>query len=201
MLTLISSKTCPFAHRVEIVRKLAHMEDEIKVIFVDPIFGKEGWMFEPSDSSFAPHSVKELYNRYEPQRDRNFSIPILINEENDDFYTDSLKICGMLMPSLFKDEYKDLLQDFDTRFSKAHYLAGHAKTDDDYASNYKLVFEYLRDLNDTLTNTYILGDEMTIIDVVVYAHLCRFDAIYYTLFKLNDKHIRDYPFIHNIYCE
>lgn len=58
MLELISSKKCPFAHRVEIVRILAKQQGEINISFVDPVFSN-GWKFpENIDQS---KTLEDLY--------------------------------------------------------------------------------------------------------------------------------------------
>ena len=179
--TLISSKTCPFAHRVEIVIQLSGAQ--VNIIHTNPIFGKEGWVFdEPYDGM---STLNEVYKKYSTQ-ERNFSVPVLIT--NGKIITESLEICKMLMPSLFEKEVD--VSDFNTRFSKAHYMAGHTKDLEVYKSNYQLVFGYLDDLDQKITN------EISMMNIVIYCHLCRFDDIYHDLFRLNGKYIKDYPNIH-----
>jgi putative glutathione S-transferase len=188
---LISSKTCPFAHRVEIVRILADLQDEVSIKFVDPVFN-DGWRFIDEFDSVL--TLRDLYKKYQPMKDTNFSVPVFI--DGNLFNTESLDICRMWMPKLFNDNINEWIDDFDQRFSRAHYRAGHAKTEQEYHTNFQLVFSYLDELDKKLINTYIFGDRLSIADIIAYTHLCRFDAIYYHLFKLNHKHIRDYT---NIY--
>jgi putative glutathione S-transferase len=103
----------------------------------------------------------------------------------------------MIMPSLFIENIDNWIKDFDSKFSRPHYIAGHTKTKDDYLTNFNLVFKYLDNLNNKLTGTYIFGDILSIADIIAFTHLCRFDSIYYHLFKLNHKHIRDYNNLNN----
>ncbi len=185
--TLISSKTCPFAHRVEIVIKLS--QKDIDIVHTNPIFGADGWVFlEPYNNMLT---LKEVYKTYRPDQERNFSVPLFIT--NNEPMSESLDICKLLMPSLFRHDISSELDDFNARFSKAHYMAGHTKDIEVYRTNYKLVFNYLDDLDQKLIGKYILGDDMSILDIVVYTHVCRFDPIYHDLFRLNGKWIKDYP--------
>lgn len=191
MCELISSKTCPFAHRVEIVRILAKLEDKVNIIYVDPVF-RDRWIFlEPYKSV---DNLADLYKQYQPERTGSFSIPLLI--EGNSIRNSSVDICYKWMPSLFVPGYEKWLEYFDIGISKAHYQAGHAKTEEDYQINFNKVFDFLEYLEHHLTDTYILGTCLSIVDIAIYTHLCRFDAIYYHLFKLNKKHVYEYPNIH-----
>lgn len=192
---MISSKTCPFAHRAEIVRILSGLENEVNVSYVEPIFTvNDGWKFTESDKvKSSANTLREVYKWFQPERTGDFSVPVLI--DGDNFCTESLDICRTWMPSLFPDDKSltEWISDFDIRFSRAHYVAGHSKTLEEYRRNFNMVFAFLDDLDKSLeAKQYIFGDKLTIADIIAYTHLCRFDPIFYDLFKLNRKHVSEY---------
>lgn len=184
---LFASKTCPFAHRVEIVCKLSNQK--INIIYVDPVLGTNGWVF--TDNYHGMKMLSEVYKMYQPERERGFSVPLFIHDGK--VMDNSIDICKLLLPSLFEQNADALIEDFHVRFSKAHYVAGHTKDLTTYKDNYNMVFHFLDDLDKMLTNTYVLGDIISICDVLFFTHIARFDEIYHDLFHLDKKYIKDYP--------
>lgn len=86
--------------------------------------------------------------------------------------------------------FDNWLADFNVGFSQAHYRAGHSRGESDYQKHFDMVFSYLDDLDKLSSNrTYIYKTHMIIADIIAFSHLCRFDPIYYHLFKLNKKHL------------
>src|ERR1700676_3914563 len=48
---LYVSLACPWAHRTVIFRKLKRLEDVISLSVVEPLMGKEGWVFGSGESA------------------------------------------------------------------------------------------------------------------------------------------------------
>lgn len=184
---LFAAKTCPFAHRTEVVRELS--QANINTIYVDPVLGNNGWVFtEPYNGMNA---LSEVYKSYQPDRERGYSVPLLIHDNK--VMDGSIDICKLLLPFLFEQDTVAFIDDFNVRFSKAHYVAGHTFDLQTFKDNYNMVFGFLDDLDQKLTGTYILGEQISICDVLFFTHIARFDAIYHDLFHLDGKYIKDYP--------
>ncbi|KAL4945764.1 hypothetical protein BDV06DRAFT_184106 [Aspergillus oleicola] len=85
------------------------------------------------------------------------------------------------------------------------YKAGFAKPQKEYNQNVIPIFGALNKLEKIIYNTwkekggpYILGEEMTEVDVLAYVTLIRFDVVYVQHFKCNLGTIRhDYPVVNN----
>ena len=81
------------------------------------------------------------------------------------------------------------------------YKAGFAPTQEEYDKNVPAVFGALNKLEKILFENkgpYVLGKQMTELDVRLYATLIRFDPVYVQHFKCNLGMIRyTYPVLHN----
>lgn len=71
----------------------------------------------------SQYSKETGNNKYKPMEDISLIIPVLI--VNDEIYSDSIDICRMLMPSLFPENVNEYIEDFDARFARQDFLAGH----------------------------------------------------------------------------
>ncbi len=72
--------------------------------------------------------------------------------------------------------------------------AGAATSQEEYEKYYDLVFDELERLNAELRiKNFLHGDVITTADIELYGLLIRFDVIYFFAYRLNKKHIKDYP--------
>ncbi|UZJ56122.1 hypothetical protein CBS101457_005442 [Exobasidium rhododendri] len=80
------------------------------------------------------------------------------------------------------------------------YKAGFATKQSDYESAIEALYKGLDRLESLCASTkgpYLLGEQLTELDVTTYTCLIRFDVAYATIFKCNVKTIRqDYPSLH-----
>ena len=75
--------------------------------------------------------------------------------------------------------------------------AGLAKNQAEYEKYYLVVFDRLDQLEKHLEDhRFLLGNQLTEVDVRLYVTLTRFDIAYYFGYRLNKKRIRDY---HNLW--
>lgn len=220
---LFSAKSCPFAHRVEIVRKLKNLDNIISITFCDPIYSmKESWSLNYSYPEGIPNPLKSdnidtAIKLYQYAKNSNNhggkSLPILfdkktnkivnnesnqiiliLNESFNTLLTREFESIN-LYPTELQSKIDQFCIEFNVKISTGTYHAGHAKTDDDYILYFNIVFAYLDKLDQMLgeSNTkYIFGDNITLADIYAFPHLIRFDPIFYSLFKLNKKHIWEY---------
>ena len=81
------------------------------------------------------------------------------------------------------------------------YRAGFAESQEEYDEKVVRVFGALNKLERIIAangGPFVLGKEMTELDVMLYATLIRFDVVYVQHFKCNLGTIRhDYPVLHN----
>lgn len=212
---LISSKSCPYAHRTEIVRNIK--EVPVKIVFCEPAFKFSGWTLDYDYLNTNPSKIFnctnliDLYKLSEPSYMGRGTLPLLFNSTtnkivnnesselikifNSDFNNLSTNQID-LYPENLKQEIDDFCVEFNREICTNTYKAGHSKTLEEYEQYFNSVFDYLDKLNLLLTNDYIVGNQLTLADIHAYPHLIRFDSVFYTLFSLNKKHLWEYP---NIY--
>lgn len=207
-LYLISAKSCPYAHRIEILLNL--MKSNINILWCDPEFKDNGWSLDYTYNGSNPkqilscNKIEDLYRRAIPEYTGRYTVPVLydltqnkiISNESKDIIKFLLNDSSTLYPSHFRTDIDYFCSEFEQRIGKDTYVAGHAKTSEIYSKLFDSVFDYLDKLNERLSDrTYIMGDTLTMCDVYVFPHLIRFDLIFYNLFLLNKKHLWEYPHI------
>ena len=78
------------------------------------------------------------------------------------------------------------------------YRAGFATSQSAYEQAFDDVFRELAELEHHLTeHRYLAGEYLTEADVRLFTTLIRFDAVYYSHFKCNERRIVDYPSLSN----
>jgi len=210
---LFSSKSCPYAHRTEIVRNIKGLHNNINIVWCDPEFKFSGWSLDYNYNQTNPSEqfncleLIDLYKFAEPSYTGRGTLPILynqsinkiINNESSEiikiFNTEFNKITSNDI-DLYPENQRQNIDEFCTEFNKKictnTYKAGHAKSQDEYEQLFNSVFEYLDKFDNMLTNKYIMGNSITLADIHAFPHLIRFDCIFYVLFSLNKKHLWEY---------
>lgn len=212
-LYLISSKSCPYAHKIEIILKLKNLDNVITTIWCDPEFTFTGWNLDYNYKNingkeiFKISKLSELYMIANPSYSGRHTIPILYNKtKNEIISNESIEIIKILnkfeVDTLYPDELKNTIDSFcdeyEIEIGKNTYRAGHAKTQIEYNNLCESIFNYIDQLNNKLSEKkYIISDHLTLADVYVFPHLIRFDCVFYNLFKLNKKHLWEYANIKN----
>ena len=89
------------------------------------------------------------------------------------------------------DSLNDFVYD---RVNNGVYKAGFARSQAAYDAAFAALFAALDELEDRLSrNRYLLGDAVTEADWRLFPTLVRFDAVYYSHFKCNQRRMVDYP--------
>jgi len=209
---LFSAKSCPFAHRVEIIRNLKSLDNFVKIVYADPAFRFSGWVldykYDGSDISPVPEckTLKDLYLLASPGYEGRCTLPVLYDSKTKTIVNnESIEIIEIFNsdfniltnktdfnPKELRQQIDIFCAEFGKEISTGTYVVGHAKSKDIYMLNLNAVFSYLDKLDAMLTGTYIFGDSITLADVVVFAHLIRFDCLFYELFHCNKKRLSDY---------
>lgn len=171
------------------------------------------------DKLFGSQFMHELYFKADKEYKGRYSVPVLwdkrlgtiVNNESHELMRD-LQHCfdGLLPPGLQKidlypenlrEEINELGEQLQRDLNTGVYKAGFANDQKTYEEKLPPVFAMLNKLEKVAHKNggpYILGAQMTEIDVRVFATLIRFDTVYVQHFKCNLGTIRySYPVLNN----
>lgn len=197
---LFSSKSCPYAHRCEVLIDYLNLTD-IKIVYCDPIFSlTDGWRI-PDNVVVNFKYIKDIYLASGLEV-KYYTLPLLYNLKTKKIVAnDSLEILKLLTnDTISKDYDANLYNDFNEKIVVGTYKAGHAKTEEEYKKYSNAVFRFLDDLETKIT----IPEKLSLLDIVMYCHLIRFEHVFYSLFTLVDKHIWEYCAIYSylqyLYC-
>ncbi|KAL2427396.1 Glutathione S-transferase omega-like 2 [Exophiala dermatitidis] len=184
--------------------------------------GWPGWQFPQTDDEYPGATVDHLYGskymheiyfKAEPEYKGRYSVPVLwdretetiVNNESAELLRDLQTAFNPLLPEEYArvtlypehlrpkiDEVAEWMQrDLNTGV----YKAGFADSQETYDKNVLPVFAALNRLEKMVAENggpYILGKELTELDIRAYATLIRFDTVYVQHFKCNLGTIRHY---------
>lgn len=223
---LYVSYACPWAHRTLITRKLKGLDKLIGVTVVDHFLGDEGWRFTTPEKvpgasvdtiNHAKH-IKDLYLKADPGYTGRNTVPVLWDKklntvvsnesgeiirmfyhEFDDLIAPEFKSVDLLPDSL-KNTIDDLNGWTYDYINNGVYKTGFATTQEAYDENVHKLFEHLDKIEKIIGDNggpYVLGKQLTEIDIRLYTTIVRFDPVYVQHFKCNIRMIRyDYPNLH-----
>ena len=214
---LFASYACPWASRSLIVRKLKGLDDVIGVSIVDPVRDGRGWAFREGPGQTGDTSgngftfLSEAYEATEPGYPGHLSVPVLWDNKthrivSNHFPDISLDIGSQfnqwatnpelnLYPDNLRQEIDVLADDIYTNLNNGVYRAGFAQSQAPYEKAVHDVFATLDKLEGRLSEggPFLFGDQLTEADVRLWVTLVRFDVVYYVHFKVNIRHLTDYP--------
>lgn len=211
---LVISQSCPFAQRTDIVRSLLGLEQVIGKSVTSPIKTDKIWDFSNQagnkDAVLGVEYLSELYHNTDPDYDGPYSVPALVdlttkkvvNQESLDIIKDFACRFKALGTGQVEDLYPQAqAQAIDQSFdwigadligapAKAHQANNQAEYEQ-YADQF---FDRLTEIDQVLADQdYLVGDHLTLADVVLYTPLVRFDTTYYTAFQVNKYRLSDFP--------
>ncbi|KAK3314190.1 glutathione S-transferase [Apodospora peruviana] len=168
-----------------------------------------------TDPEFGAQYLHELYFKADPAYKGRYSVPVLwdtvtktiVNNESAELLRDlqtsfdtllpESKRGEILYPVHLREKIDKMTEWMQRDLNLGVYKAGFATTQADYDVAVPRVFAALNVLEKTLAQNggpYILGQELTELDVRAYATVVRFDTVYVQHFKCNLGMIRhDYP--------
>lgn len=190
--------------------------------------GWPGWQFPSSDTEYAGANpdplfgvkyLHELYFKADPEYKGRYSVPVLwdtktntiVNNESPELLRDLQtgfneilpqdKAAVTLYPEHLQEQIDKIAVWMQRDLNSGVYKAGFAKTQEDYDKNVPVVFAALNKLEKIIAKNggpFILGKDLTELDVRAFATIVRFDAVYVQHFKCNLGTIRhDYPQVNN----
>jgi putative glutathione S-transferase len=215
---LYVSLACPWAHRTLIFRKLKKLEDVISVSVVHHFMGADGWTFKQDEAAtgddlYGLDFLHQVYTKADPNYSGRVTVPVLWDRKEQTIVSnESAEIIRMLNSAF--DEWGDGRLDFYPEALRGEidavnervydainngvYKAGFATKQEAYEEAFDALFAALDEVEDRLSRQrYLAGNVMTEADWRLFTTLVRFDAVYYSHFKCNQRRIEDYPNISN----
>ena len=215
---LYVSLACPWAHRTVIFRKLKGLENAIGLSVVSPEMGREGWTFDKAtgstgDAANEKSKLSEIYVLADPRYTGRVSVPVLwdtklktiVNNESSEIirmlnsaFDAHTNVHTDFYPEELRAEIDRLNDRIYANVNNGVYRAGFATTQEAYEEAFRNLFATLDDLDEILTDhRYLVGNTLTEADWRLFCTLIRFDAVYYSHFKCNWRHIFQYPNLSN----
>jgi putative glutathione S-transferase len=215
---LYVSLACPWAHRTVIFRKLKGLENVIGLSIVSPEMGREGWTFDTAtgssgDSVNGKARLSDIYLIADARYTGRVSVPVLWDKERGTIVNNESSEIIRMFNSAFAahtnvstDYYpEDLRDQIDAINDRVYanvnngvYRAGFATSQGPYEDAFQKLFETLDDLDRLLGGQrYLAGNVLTEADIRLFCTLIRFDAVYYSHFKCNRRHIYEYANLSN----
>jgi len=215
---LYVSLACPWAHRTIIYRKLKALENAISVSIVSPDMLKDGWTFNKDEGSTGDEvncrsKLSEIYLLAEPKYSGRVSVPVLwdkkrktiVNNESSEIIRmfnsgfDALtNVRTDYYPAPLRGEIDRLNDLIFPNINNGVYRAGFATSQAAYEEAFRNLFDALDEIEQILSKKrYLTGATITEADWRLFPTLVRFDAVYYSHFKCNWRHIYEYPNLSN----
>ncbi len=215
---LYVSLSCPWAHRTIIFRKLKALENVIDMSAVSPDMLDQGWTFNKEEGSTGDmlngkSKLSEIYLMADPKYTGRVSVPVLWDKERKTIVNnESAEIIRMLNSAFdaFTNEHTDyypeaLRKEIDrinemvyANINNGVYRAGFATSQEAYEQAFRNLFDTLDEIEQILSQQrYLVGTGITEADWRLFCTLIRFDAVYYSHFKCNWRHIYEYPNLSN----
>lgn len=205
---LYASWACGWTHRALLARAVKKLEEVIPVIYAVPFMGEQGWGFEGADTVNGADWLWQVYRKARADYTGRASVPVLwdtetgtivSNESTDlvkmfdrefDAYGDSTV---RLYPEGLEDAIEAMVAANYGPINNGVYRAGFARTQEAHAEAVTELFGRLDYLEEHLAaRRYLMGDAPTAADFCLFPTLHRFDAVYYTHFKCNLRHLYEY---------
>ncbi|RYZ61296.1 MAG: glutathione S-transferase family protein [Proteobacteria bacterium] len=210
---LYVSYACPWAHRTLIARTLKKLEDVISFSAVEPLMLENGWTFaqsgELSDPLYQERCLHQIYTRANPTFTGRVTVPVLWDKEKQTIVNnESAEILRILdtafegvapeTPTLDPEELRAEMEPINQRIydtlNNGVYKCGFATKQEAYEEAFGPLFDTLDWLEERLsTRRWLMGKTFTLADIRLFTTLVRFDAVYYSHFKCNQRRIEDYP--------
>jgi putative glutathione S-transferase len=211
---LYVSLACPWAHRTLIFRMLKGLEDIISLSIVEPLMLEQGWSFSQGESGkyrddlYGAQYMHQIYTRQQADVTTRVTVPVLwdkqqeciVNNESADIirmlnsaFNDLTGNTDDYYPEALREEIDSINDLIYPAINNGVYRAGFATSQQAYEGAYNELFDALDLLEQRLSiQRYLLGDQLTEADWRLFTTLVRFDAVYYSHFKVNRQRIADF---------
>jgi putative glutathione S-transferase len=215
---LYVSYACPFSHRVVMVRALKRLQKIVSLFVLHPLWDTpDGWVFGDTALSSADGGgcgftrLHEAYRASHSDYTGKVTVPVLWDGKLQRIVSnESLEIAQMLndafdelggdrsvdlYPAALRPEIDEMNRRITRSLAKAVYAVAGARDQCEYDAAMDELFGFLDALERQLSDgrRFLLGAHITLADVLAFAPLVRFDAVYNPLFRATRKCLMDYP--------
>jgi putative glutathione S-transferase len=220
---LYVSLACPWSHRAVIVRAVKGLEAAIGISYAAPFRDQRGWAFsgepfvEPATGLAGEFTdqvngfslLSEAYAATDPAFDGRVTVPVLWDKQTGRIVSnESAEIVRMfndafdglaeqhvdLYPRALRAEIDELNAFVYDRVNNGVYKAGFARRQEAYDNAFRALFAALAELEERLgRRRFLVGEQITEADWRLFPTLVRFDSVYYSHFKCNERRLVDYP--------
>ena len=208
---LIGSHSCPWSHRVLLMRALKEIPLPVHYAFGKRIEGYalnggEQWNI-PGSSLSATH-MHEIYTLHDSGYTGRVTVPVLWDLDRQRIISNESANILVILDAVKRHDLFDftlrphaLLAEIEAAnlnvyngLNNAVYRAGFAESQKAYDEAISTVFETMDGLERRLANSrYYFDTVVTETDLRLFPTLIRFDAIYAILFKCSLRRLTDYP--------
>ena len=213
---LYVSYACPWAHRTLVGRTLKGLENAISFDVVHPLLGDRGWALDPDFQAATGDTVngfaylREAYLASASDYDGGITVPVLWDRKTDRIVNnESAEILRMLdqefghlgthsevnlYPEGLRHDIDEINGWIYSDINNGVYRCGFARSQAAYSRAFARLFAALDRVEDILQKRrYLMGEAFTEADVRLFTTLVRFDPVYITHFKTNERRIVDFP--------
>jgi putative glutathione S-transferase len=211
---LVVSLACPWAHRSVIVRELLGLQDAISLAVVDPIRDEKGWRFtldpEGRDPVLDVEYLSQAYLKTDPAYEGRVTVPAIIDTRTGQVVTNDYPRITLELSTAWRDfhvngapelypedkraEIDALIEPIFHNVNNGVYKCGFATTQEAYEEAFHALFDELDRLSARLENQrFLVGDNITEVDIRLFTTLVRFDAVYHGHFKTNRQKLSEMP--------
>ncbi len=211
---LIASQSCPWSHRVLLVRTLRRLEELLPLQIahgprLEGYAANAGAAWQVPGSEQQIVHMHELYSLADPRYSGRVTVPVLWDSASQCILSnESARIIRLLdlvpagegasdftlMPRKLSQELDELNQRIQAELCNAVYRAGLARRQDVYDVAVEEVFSMLEELEHRLSSKrYLFGKILTEADLRLLPSLLRFDSVYHGYFRCSHKRLTDYP--------
>ena len=215
---LYVSLACPWAHRTLITRQLKGLESLIDVSVVSWLMLENGWTFDQAFGSTGDRldDLSFLHQRYTldtPDYTGRVTVPVLWDTQRQCIVSNESADIIRMFNSAFNELSGNTLDMYPLTLTaevdrwndsiypalnNGVYRAGFATSQSAYEQAFTDVFSELGRIEAHLTqHRYLAGEYLTESDIRLFTTLIRFDAVYYSHFKCNERRIADFPNLSN----
>jgi len=210
---LVVSLACPWAHRSVIVRELLGLQDALSLAVVDPVRDEKGWRFtldaDGRDPVLGIAYLSEAYLRTDPTYEGRVTVPCIVDTATglvvtNDYPQITLDLSTQwgalhaegaldLYPPALRAQMDPLIEAIYSEVNNGVYRCGFATTQAAYEAAYGRLFVQLDVLEQRLADRrFLMGDDVTEVDVRLFTTLVRFDAVYHGHFKTNRQKLTEF---------
>lgn len=160
-------------------------------------------LYELHGNTQGPFTTPLLYDKKEKTIVNNESTDILrmLNSEFNELAKNDIDLYPVDLEETLKELNDSLVYPY---VNNGVYRCGFARSQEAYDDAVTKLFDALENLEERLSFTrYLAGDTFTWLDLRLFMTLVRFDPVYITYFKTNQKRLADYPnllgFVRDVY--